>query len=203
MTTGWNPPGAAVPPGVGLAPPPSTGMPYEPEVGVVRREEAAEREHQHEWAEYDAGNAERKAHEAEGKAHATMDDLKREADEARRHINDAVVELRERLGLDPDAAHAHGPFAPVRRHPFTVAVAAAGAVTATVVTVAVTRSHNRSAKRSAREHARLAAGEALKASRHGGRSARKQLDRAAAAVGSAANRLRPKRRSKLRRFLHV
>lgn len=202
MTTGWNPPGAALPPGIGLAPPPSTGMPYQPDVDVVRRDEAAELEHQHEWAEYDAGNAEAKAPAAEGKP-ATMDELKHEAEEARRHINDAVVELRERLGLDRDAAHAHGPFAPVRRHPFTVAVAAAGAVTATVVTVAVTRSHNRNAKRSARERARSTAGDALTATRRGGRSARKQLDRAAAAVGSAASRIRARRRSKLRRFLHV
>ncbi|RRS01948.1 hypothetical protein [Glycomyces terrestris] len=195
-----------LPPGVGLVPPPSTGMPYQPEVDVVRHDEAAELEHQHEWAEYDAGAA-------EPAPPATTEELEREAEQARRHINDSVNELRERLGLDPDAEHAHGPFAPVRRHPFTVAVAAAGAVTTAVVTVAVARGHRKAEKRSARDSARsaaanaatavkLAAGDARKNTRRSRRNARKKLNRAAAAVGSAADRLRFKRRSKLRRLLH-
>ncbi|MEU6250001.1 hypothetical protein [Glycomyces sp. NPDC047010] len=85
---------------------------------------------------------------------STVEALLREADHARDRINDAVAEMRDRLGLAPDAEDAHGPFAPVRRHPFTVAVAAAGAVTATVVTVAVTRGHRRSEARSVRDLAR-------------------------------------------------
>ncbi|GAA1669852.1 hypothetical protein GCM10009830_14640 [Glycomyces endophyticus] len=204
---------AGMPPGTGLVPPPSTGMPYEPDVGVVRRDEAAELEHRHEWAEHDEGAA-------EPEHPATTDELKREAEQARNNINDAVLELRERLGLSPDAAHAHGPFAPVRRHPFTVAVAAAGAVTTAVVTVAVTRGHRKAEKRTARgsakiaaasaanavkhggEAARLAAGDAFKRTRRSRRNAGKQLDRAAAAISAAAGRIRPKRRSKVRRLLH-
>ncbi|WP_143034674.1 hypothetical protein [Glycomyces sambucus] len=206
---------SAMPPGTGLAPPPATGMPYDPDVDVVRRDEAAELEHRHEWAEHDAG-----ADEPEHTA--TTDELKREAAQAREHINDAVLELRDRLGLSPDAATAHGPFAPVRRHPYTVVVAAAGAAATAVVTVAITRGHRRAEKRTARDNARiaassagtalkhggealrLAAGDALKGTSRGRKSARKQLDRAAAAVGTAAERLRPhtKRRSKFRRLLH-
>ncbi|MFB9659519.1 hypothetical protein ACFQS3_07080 [Glycomyces mayteni] len=207
---------ADMPPGTGLAPPSSTGMPYQPDVEVVRRDEAAEHEHRHDWAEPDEGNAEPR--EPRSEPQSTVEELMREADHARDRINDAVAELRDRLGLAPDAEHAHGPFAPVRRHPFTVAVAAAGAVTATVVTVAVTRGHRRSESRSARDSARLAAasaglaakhggaavklaaGDAVKATRRGRKSGRKQFDRAVSAVGSAAGRIRP-RRSKLRRMV--
>ncbi|PRY62221.1 hypothetical protein [Glycomyces artemisiae] len=207
---------ADMPPGAGLAPPPSTGMPYQPDVEVVRRDDAEEHEHRHDWSEADEGSAEAAAKSA---PEATVEELMREADHARDRIDEAVHELRERLGLSPDAEHAHGPFAPVRRHPFTVAVAAAGAVTATVVTVAVTRGHRRAESRSARESARLAAasatiaakyggnavklaaGDAAKAARRGRKSGRKGLDRTVAAVGSAADRLRPKRRSKFRRLI--
>ncbi|WP_112133888.1 hypothetical protein [Glycomyces dulcitolivorans] len=207
MTSMNNVQPGMVPPGAGLVPPPATGMPYTPDVEVVRRDEAAELEHRHEWAERDAG-----ADEPEHPA--TTDELKREAAQAREHINDAVLELRDRLGLGPDAAHAHGPFAPMRRHPFTVAVAAAGAVTTAVVTVAVTRrkTEKPSARDSAKsaaasaaaavrhggEAARTVAGDALKSTRRSRKTARKRLDRT---IGSAAGRLHLKRRSKLRRLL--
>lgn len=205
--TGWTvPPSAAVPPGVGLAPPPGVGMAYQPE---DERPEEENLVRQHDWALQDA----------EADQHKSTDQLRREAERTRERVNDSVVALRERLGLDPDAAHAHGPFAPVRRHPLTVAIAAAGTATAAVVGVTVLRSHRKSdrEKQAAREMASGAAKSAVdemikaahrrrkaaaKAARHGRKATGKRLDAVTHVFGSAAKTADKKRKKAVHRLLH-
>ena len=156
----------------------------------------------HEWALQDA-EADRERSKA---------DLEHEAEATRERVNDAVVELRERLGLDPDAAHAHGPFAPVRRHPYTVVVAAAGVATAAVVGVSIVRGHRNGHRRSpgkvvvlrdsAVGSARRVGKDALKASKRGRKAAGKRLESAKDSVGSAAHAMGVKRRKLMRRLKH-
>ncbi|MDN3238476.1 hypothetical protein [Glycomyces tritici] len=186
--TGWTvPPSAAVPPGVGLAPPPAVGMPYEPE--DEHPEENLVR--QHDWALQDA----------EADQHKSTADLERDAERTRERVNDSVLELRSKLGLDPDAAHAHGPFAPMRRHPLTVVVAATGAAAAAVVGVHVIRDQRRTSK-AAREAAR----EAIKATERRRKAARQASRKRWAAAkdvfGSAATTVQKQRKKVMRRLTH-
>ncbi|MBO3731323.1 hypothetical protein [Glycomyces niveus] len=188
--TGWTvPPSAAIPPGAGLAPPPAVGMPYQPEEEDPEAEENLAR--QREWALQDA----------EADRHKSTADLERDADQTRERVNDSVLELRAKLGLDPDAAHAHGPFAPVRRHPLTVAIAATGAAAATLIGVHMYRDHRRSSKA-----ARDAAREAMKASELRRKAARKAARKRWAAAkdvfGSAATTVQRQRKKAMRRLTH-
>jgi hypothetical protein len=188
--TGWTvPPSAAIPPGVGLAPPPAVGMPYQPEDERPEEEENLVR--QRDWALQDA----------EADQHKSTADLEKDAERTRARVNDAVLELKERLGLDPDAAHAHGPFAPVRRHPLTVAVAAAGAATAAVVGVHLIRDQRRSSK-AARDAARRAIKETERRRKATRKAARKRWAAAKDAFGSAATAVQKQRRKAMRRLTH-
>jgi uncharacterized protein with von Willebrand factor type A (vWA) domain len=177
-----------IPPGVGLAPPPSVSMPYYPHLEQPEEENLVR---QHDWALQDA----------EADQHKSTSDLERDAERTRERVNDSVQELRSRLGLDPDAAHAHGPFAPVRRHPFTVAIAAAGAATAAVVGVRVVRDHRKASKA-----ARDAAREAVKATDRRRKAARKaahqRWDAAKDVFGSAATAVQRKRKKAMKRLTH-
>jgi len=199
-----------IPPGVGLAPPSPVSMPYLPEDRQATEEENLVR--QHDWAIGDA----------EADHHKSTSDLERDAERTRARVNDSVLELRERLGLDPDAEHAHGPFAPVRRHPFTMVAAAAGAATAAVVAVSIARSHRKSTKQAARDTARrtgnrvavgAATSAAVGAAKSGAKSAakaterrrkatRKRLNAAKDAFGSAAAKVQKKRKKTMRRLAH-
>jgi hypothetical protein len=197
--TGWTvPPSAAVPPGVGLAPAPGVGMAYQPE---DERPEEENLVRQHDWALEDA----------EADQHKSTDELRKDAERSRERVNSSVLELRERLGLEPDAEHAHGPFGPMRRHPFTVAVATLGAATAAIVGVTLARGHRKSAK----EAARAAAMDAFKATERRRKAAvkasakRRKAARKAAhqrwndakdLIGSAASVVRKPRKKGLRRF---
>lgn len=192
----------------GLTPPPSRAtMPYTPdgppteEEVLVRRSEEAEA-------------AEDAAHHRK-----STEELERDAERSRERVNDSVMELRERLGLDPDAAHAHGPFAPARRHPLTVAVAAAGTATAAVIGVTVLRSHRKAEREKNAVRSAAAAGArgavddmikaarrrrkaAAKATRKRRKAAGKRLDAAKEALGSAAKTADKKRRKAVRRLTH-
>lgn len=197
MTSGWTvPPPTAMPPGAGFAPPPPMGPDYrtQEEENVVR---------QHDWALQDA----------EADQHKSTDDLRKDAERTRERVNESVVRLRERLGIDPDAAHAHGPFAPVRRHPFTVAVATVGAATAAVVGVRIARGHRKSTKDAARaaamdaikatERRRKAAAKATDKRRKAARkAARKRWAEAKDLFGSAASAVGVKRKKGVRRLMH-
>jgi uncharacterized protein with von Willebrand factor type A (vWA) domain len=188
--TGWTvPPSAAIPPGVGLAPPPGVGMPYQPEDERPETEENLVR--QRDWALQDA----------EADQHKSTADLEKDAERTRERVNDTVLELKERLGLDPDAAHAHGPFAPVRRHPLTVAVAAAGAATAAIVGVHVIRDQRRSS-RAAREAARQAIKATERRRKATRKAARKRWAAAKDAFGSAATVVQKQRKKAMRRLSH-
>lgn len=187
--TGWTvPPSAAVPPGVGLAPPPAVGMPYQPE---DERPEEENLVRQHDWALQDA----------EADHHKSTSDLEKDAERTRERVNDAVLELRSKLGLDEDATHAHGPFAPMRRHPLTVVVAATGAAAAAVVGVHVIRDQRRTSKA-----ARDAAREAIKATERRRKAARKAARKRWAAAkdvfGSAATTVQRQRKKAMRRLTH-
>lgn len=202
MTSGWTTPGGGIPPGVGLAPPPAVGMPpYPPE--AERSEEEENLVRQRDWALQDA----------EADQYQSTDDLRKDAERTRERVNESVLELRERLGLDPDAAHAHGPFAPMRRHPFTVAVATVGAATAAVVGVTIARGHRKSAKDAAREAAmdaiksterrRKAVAKATNKRRKAARkAARKRWAEAKDLFGSAATVVRKPRKKGMRRLTH-
>ncbi|MFC3495213.1 hypothetical protein [Glycomyces rhizosphaerae] len=183
-----QPPGG-IPPGVGLAPPPSVSMPYLPNVELPTEEENLAR--QRNWAVEDA----------EADQHKSTRELERDAEQTRARVNDSVRELRSRLGLDPDAAHAHGPFAPVRRHPLTVAIAAAGAATAAVVGVRVLRDHRKSSK-AAREAAREAIKATERRRKAARKAARKRWAAAKDAFGSAAMTVQKQRKKAMRRMTH-
>ena len=122
--------------------------------------------------------------DAEADQQSPLDELERDAERTRERVNDSVVELRDRLGLDPEASHAHGPFAPVRRHPFTVAVAAAGAATAAVVGV---HRHSRPPQ-VFQGAAREAAREAIKETERRRKAARKAARRRWSAAKGAFRR---------------
>ncbi|MEV3935746.1 hypothetical protein AB0K52_07190 [Glycomyces sp. NPDC049804] len=183
-----GPTGGPIPPGVGLAPPPSVSMPYWPNVEAPSESDL---EHEREWALQDA----------EADQYKSRAELEKDAERTRERVNDSVLELRAKLGLDPDAAHAHGPFTPVRRHPFTVAIAAAGAATATVIGVHMYRDHRRSSKA-----ARDAAREAMKMSELRRKAARKAARKRWAAAkdvfGSAARTVQRQRKKAMRRLTH-
>lgn len=205
------PSAGGIPPGLGLAPAPSAvTMPYsspdrqptEEEQLVLQHEQAAE------VAEADRRHAD---------AHMSTEELERDAERTRGRVNDSVLELRERLGLDPDAAHAHGPFGPVRRHPLTVAVAAAGAATAAVVGVTLLHGHRKAEKQAARANAadtaKNAVNEAIraaqrrrraaaKATRSRRKAAGKRLEAAKDVLGSAAKTMDRKRKKTVRRLTH-
>jgi len=189
--TGWTvPPSAAIPPGVGLAPPPAVGMPYRPE---DERPEEENLVRQHDWALQDA----------EADQHKSTDDLRRDAERTRERVNDSVLELRDRLGLDPDLAHAHGVFAPVRRHPYTVVVAAAGAATAAIVGIKIARGHRKTAKQAAREAARDAIKATERRRKASQKAARKRWSEAKDLFGSAASAVHSRRRkAKRRKAIH-
>lgn len=208
--SGWTvPPSAAIPPGVGLTPPPAVGLAYQPE--AQRPEEEEELMRQSEWAEQDAESERRHADEHHGGdhhdgEHRTKAELEHEVETTRERVNDSVVELRERLGIGLDDLREYGPFAPVRRHPLTVAFAAAGMATAAVVGVSLARAHRKSSGRivavrdSASGSARRVAKDALKASRRRRKAARKRLNSAKDAFGSAADAVRSERRKVMRRL---
>ncbi|HEX2144734.1 MAG TPA: hypothetical protein VHG10_09520 [Glycomyces sp.] len=186
MTGNWTmPPATAMPPGAGFAPPaPMTGTEYPTEEDNLVRE--------HGWALQDA----------EADQHKSTADLRKDAERTREQVNDSVLELRERLGLDPDAAHARGAFAPVRRHPYTVAVAAAGAATAAVVGVRLARGHRKTAKQAAREAAEDAIKAAERRRKASRKAARKRWAEAKRLFDSAASTLRKKRKKAMRRLSH-
>lgn len=197
MTSGWTvPPPTAAPPGAGFAPPPPMAPDH-----LTREEEDLVR--QHNWAIGDAEADQRKS----------TDDLRQDAERTRERVNASVIQLRERLGIDPDAAHAHGPFAPVRRHPFTVAVATAGAATAAIVGMGIARGHRKSTKDAARQ----AAMDAIKANERRRRATAKAAAKRRKAVrkaahrrwnevkdllGSASSAVGVKRKKGVRRFMH-
>lgn len=188
--TGWTvPPSAAIPPGVGIAPPPAVGMPYQPEDERPEEEENLVR--QRDWALQDA----------EADQYKSTADLEKDAERTRARVNDSVLELRSRLGLDPDAAHAHGPFAPVRRHPFTVAIAAAGASVAAIVSVRVVRDHRKSSK-AARDAAREAVRATERRRKAARKAARKRWAAAKGVFGSAATTMSKQRKKAMRRLTH-
>lgn len=188
MTGMQIPPTAAIPPGFGLAPPPSTSMPYTPHLEVPTEENLVR---QHDWAIEDA----------EADHHKSTADLEKDAERTRERVNDSVLALRSKLGIDPDAAHAHGPFAPVRRHPLTVAVAAAGAATAAVVGVHVIRDQRRSSK-AARDAARTAIKATDRRRKAARKATRKRWAAAKDAFGSAATMVRKQRKKAMRRLTH-
>jgi hypothetical protein len=214
MTSMNMPTPGGIPPGVGLAPPPSVTMPYMPEDREPSEEELLQR--RHEQAAED-----RRRHERDGGAehHKSTAELERDAERTRERVNDSVLELRERLGFDPDAAHAHGPFGPVRRHPFTVAVAAVGTATAAVIGVTLLREHRR-AEREKQAVRAAAVGTAkdavndvikaaqrrrktvVKATRRRRKDARKRLHDAKDVLGSAAKHADKKRKKAMRRLMH-
>ncbi|MEU6861321.1 hypothetical protein AB0B28_20910 [Glycomyces sp. NPDC046736] len=202
MTAFPVPHSTSIPPGTELVPPPGVGMGYRPEdARPPASEEEGQLMDQRTWAK---GDAEADRHTEDADRHQSTAELQDEAEHTRERLNSTVLELRERLGMDPDAEHAHGLFAPVRRHPFTVAVAAAGAATAAVVGVAISHGHRKEAKRSARESARHATNDALMAASQSGKAARRRMN---TAFNSAANRMRRKRNTKgltkrLRRLTH-
>jgi hypothetical protein len=165
-------------------------MPYRPETERPEEEENLMRER--EWALQDA----------EADRHKTTAELERDVERTRERVNDSVLELRSRLGLDPDAAHAHGPFAPVRRHPLTVAIAAAGTATAAVVGVHMIRDHRRSSK-AAREAAREAIKATERRRRAARKAARKRWTTAKHMFGSAASTMQKQRRKAMRRLAHL
>ncbi|GAA2164012.1 MULTISPECIES: hypothetical protein [Glycomyces] len=190
MTGMPGPTNGPFPPGVGLSPPPSVSMPYWPNVEAPSETEF-KREHQDEWARQNA----------EADQYKSTRDLERDAEFTRGRVNDTVLELKERLGLDPDAGHAHGPFAPVRRHPLTVAVAAAGATVAAIVGVHVIRDQRRSSK-AARDAARQAIKETELRRKAASKAARKRWAAAKDAFGSAATAVLKQRRKAMRRLTH-
>lgn len=187
MTGIPGPSAGGIPPGVGLAPPPSVAMPYWPHDEAVGEGEDLVR--QRELALQDA----------EADQQMSTGDLERDAERTRERVNDSVVELRDRLGLSPEASHAHGPFAPVRRHPFTVAVAAAGAATAAVVGVHVIRDHRRSSK-AAREAAREAIKETERRRKAARKAARRRWSATKGAFSAAALSVGKRRKRAMRRL---
>ncbi|THV28339.1 hypothetical protein [Glycomyces paridis] len=191
------PPSAAVPPGVGLAPPPVIGLPYG--TGPEPTGEEERLMHQRERTLQDAEADDRKS----------TAELEDDAERTREALNHSVLELRERLGLDPDAEHAHGLFAPMRRHPLTVVVAAAGAATTAVVTMSIFRSrHHRptgrvaAARESTAVSAKSVAKEALKAGKRRRKAARKRVNAAKHAIGSATAAVRSGSGKAARRLTH-
>jgi len=188
MTGMPGPTGGPIPPGVGLSPPPSVSMPYWPNVEAPSEEDLV-RERQREWGLQDA----------EADRYKSTADLEEDAERTRERVNDTVLELRGRLGFDPDATHAHGPFAPVRRHPLTVAVAAAGAATAAIVGVHVIRDQRRTSK-AARDAARQAIKETEMRRKAARKAARKRWAAAKDAFGSAAKAVRKRRKKVMRRL---
>ncbi len=187
MTGIPGPSADGIPPGVGLAPPPSVSMPYWPHPDA--RNEGEDLVRQRELALQDA----------EADQYRSTAELQRDAEQTRERVNADVLQLRSRLGLDPDAPHAHGPFAPVRRHPFTVAVAAAGAATAAVVGVHVIRDHRRSSK-AAREAAREAIKETERRRKAARKAARRRWSATKGAFSAAALSVGKRRKRAMRRL---
>ncbi|THV39544.1 hypothetical protein [Glycomyces buryatensis] len=138
--SGWTvPPAGAVPPGVGIGPVPGVAMPVSPERDDNRELDDT----QAEWAQQDREAAE----------YESSHDLRQDAERTRERVNQDVLELRHKLHLDDETkarrAAATGPFGPVKRHPITVMVAAAGATTAALIGYRAARNHRKTAKRSA------------------------------------------------------
>lgn len=185
--SGWTvPPNEAVPPGPGIEPPPAVGMHDE----TAGREDPERSETRRRWAEDDA----------EAARHVSTADLRRDAERTRERLNRDVVDLRHKFGLDRE--HGDGPaadpFTPVRRHPFTVAVAAAGATTAALIGLKLVRDHRRT------DRARRGAGkDRAKAAEPRGKAAQRRIaDAKDTVVAAASSRLPHRRRSGLRRVMH-
>ncbi|HEU5128174.1 MAG TPA: hypothetical protein VFU12_09310 [Glycomyces sp.] len=185
--SGWTvPPNEAVPPGPGIEPPPAVGMHGE----AAGREDPERTEAHRKWAEDDA----------EAARHVSTADLRRDAERTRERLNRDVVDLRHKFGLDRErgAGPAAGPFAPVRRHPLTVAVAAAGATTAALIGLKMVRDHRRD-DRAGRD----AGKDRAKAAKRRGATAQRRLADAKDTVVAAASSRMPRRgRSGLRRVMH-
>jgi hypothetical protein len=181
-------------------------MGYPPE---AEEPEQAEQSRRHGW----------ELHDAETDQNKSTDELRKDAERTRERVNDSVIQLRDRLGIGPDAEHAHGPFGPVRRHPLTVAIAAAGTATAAIIGVTVLRAHRKSEreKQAARQLASGAARGAVdemikaaqrrrkaaaKAARRGRKATGKRLDAAKHVFGSAAKTAGKKRKKAVRRLMH-
>lgn len=135
--SGWNvPPRDAVPPSPGASPPPGVSMSYRPEEEDPERSEAR--------AEWDEAAA-------EAEEHKSTEDLRRDADHVREALNRDVVDLKRKLSFKGGKGSHHRvagvEIETMRRHPFTVAVAAAGAVTASVIGLKIARDHRKVAKK--------------------------------------------------------
>lgn len=132
--TGYERPGTAVPPGLGVGPLRGpVGIPYpDPPEHPERQREAQDRIR---WAEA----------AALADTHRSDEDLRRDVEATRERIGADVAELRHRFGIDEEArlrrAQAHGPFAPAKRHPFTAAAAAVGVAFAAMVAWRANRHH--------------------------------------------------------------
>lgn len=180
--SGWTvPPNEAAPPGAGASPPPAVGTHHDPEAEDAERSPTHRR-----WAREDA----------EAAQHVSTSDLRRDAERTRDRLNQDVVDLRHRFGLggDSDGSAASGPLAPVRRHPLTVAVAAAGATTAVLIGMKMVRSRRKDGK-DRKDRMKDAAGQRR-------REARRRLADAKGTVASVASRRMPHRgRSGLRRLM--
>ncbi|WP_026925049.1 hypothetical protein [Glycomyces arizonensis] len=180
--SGWTvPPGEAVPPSAGVSPPPAVGMHKEPEAEDPERSPTHRR-----WAREDA----------EAAQHVSTSDLRRDADRTRDRLNQDVVDLRHRFGLghgDADGSMtASGPFAPVRRHPLTVVVAAAGATTAVLIGMKVVRGRRKDGKDRMKD-----------AAKQRRKEAQRRLADAKGMVASVTSRRMPRRgRSGLSRLMH-
>ncbi len=178
--SGWTvPPDDAVPPRAGAEPPPNVGMPEEP------KDEHPERTPTHHRQGEEDGEEAQQVSTAE---------LRRDAERTRDRLNQDMVDLRRKVGLDHehgDGPGAGGLFAPVRRHPMTVALATAGGTAAIVIGLKMVRSRRKNEKRRMKDTARRS------------RIAQRRLTEARDMVAATAARGRPNRgRSGWRRLAH-
>jgi hypothetical protein len=183
--SGWTvPPNEAVPPSPGIEPPPAVGM----------HQEAEGREN----LEGSPTRRKRAAGEAGAERHLSTADLRRDAERTRERLNRDVIDLRHMFGLDHERGEgrgsASGPFAQARRHPFMVAVAAAGAATAALIGLKMAREH--------RGADQGGGGRPTAAERRGGTAQRRLAEAKGAVLAAAHSRMPRRRRSRLRRMMH-
>lgn len=175
--SGWTvPPDDDVPPRAGEESPSNVGMPDAAEDESTERMSTGPRQ-----GEEDAEDAQQ----------VSTAELRRDAERTRDRLNQGMVDLRHKVGLDQDGHGAAGPLAPVRRHPVTVALAAAGGTAAIVIGLKMVRSRRKNEKRRMKEAVRRR------------RIAQRRLADAKDAVAATASRGRPQRgRSGLRGLTH-
>ncbi|WP_026929585.1 hypothetical protein [Glycomyces tenuis] len=188
--SGWTtPPSDAVPPSPGVSPPPAVGMhQVEDEDAEAPKEMRSERSPTH---------RERAEQDAEADRHMSTADLRRDAERTRDRLNRDVVDLRHKFGLGHEDGDGHrtasGPFAPVRRHPVTVVVAAAGATTAALIGLKLMRDHRRTGGRGDRMRT---------AAKNGGKAAQRRVLDARDTIVVATSRLPERGRKGWRRMAH-